>query len=196
MKVFTLRDMMVGENGFFKPEERRKTLFGNPVYPYISDINQILIFAEENMYVTEQSSKKVPELLGNLAKNDTDAFRLLDKMDKIELRNIRKVLMRPFYTLPYGTLVNNQLQFYRALHVDTACKMEISSLWLMNKEVVEILSGHILKPGVRSDLEQINDCLVPRKRANAKFSEDPERYPLGDEIAEWDEENKGWKLQM
>lgn len=187
-----MRDVLFGEDGIIKQEKKWGIPFlKTPNYGYL-DNNEVLIFAFGNMYATKVPKRKLKKFRAKLQEKENSVYWFLNTLDHIKLTDIKKALQRPSYSFANGFIMHdNTFKFYRALHVDTAHKVKLSSLWLLNKEIVALLSEHVTKPGVRTDLEKIDDHLVPKKRMSI-YGDKLERLPLGYENFYWSDETSEW----
>lgn len=92
-----------------------------------------------------------------------------DRIPSIKLSEIKKVKYRPEFEpviafgIADGHLYDTDVKFFRAVHHDTAPKLSMSSLWLIEPEITKIIAPHMTAPGIMTDFKQEGDFLVQRQ---------------------------------
>lgn len=191
MKIFALRDTIFSEEGL--PKLKPLLPFRKPYDRRHRDENNILIFNDGIMYSGSVLPKKLDKFLEQVKQIEDIPCEFQKDFTSIKLEETLKVLQRPGYNIG-GTLtmVGNDLRFYRVIHVDAKIKAKIPTLWLLNQEVVDIISPYVTKPGIRTDFEMIGNYLVPKRKMNSLYGDRIERLPLGDMDFYWSEEKGQW----
>lgn len=168
MKVFLLQDTLNANGCVFR---EYRTIFGRK--KTYTRPTQVLIFddALSTMYVTMNDSDAYKEFI--LAQEqETSAEATLSPIKPVALDKIKKVIYRPkfeprvMFGVADGAYHDTEIRFSYELPLGSPEINSISSLWLMNRDICDILAPYLTKTGMRSDLEYIADFIVPRYRLN------------------------------
>jgi hypothetical protein len=182
--------------------------------PDISQLSLKSELAKLNLFSKKQM-KSVPNSLicwdqtGYLLhlKTEKSASRYVSDLIKIDasLNETRKVTYRPkfepqiFGGLASGYMYDSDVNFYRAIHVDTAPFLSVNNLWLAVPEFAAILDKFLPTENLHSSLEKVGDFYVPRLKIKRNFL-NGDRLPsvrewVGDidNALEWNDAASEWQ---
>jgi hypothetical protein len=148
-------------------------------------ISQVLLFDDHGyMYANTASHmyhRKMLKMAQGGAFNHSDNHHYLIPhygWQKVLLNQIQKVLYRPSTSGMVSTWGDeDMIQLYRAVHIDTKVALDLHPAWMINAEVMELIGKHLTAHGVRSDLENVDGIVLPRRREYGYLSTSRETYP-------------------
>lgn len=209
-KIYILHDLLEKHDVVFK---RRGSKTQEPKKSF----REILVIDNDCLYAIDPEAKNLKyiykQILPNKALTSWESPAVLEKalasweslsewdkerIPSIKLSEIKKVKYRPEFEpviafgIADGYLYDTEVKFYRAVHHDTAPKLSISSLWLIEPEITKIIAPYMTAPGIMTDFKKEGDYLIQR-RPN---KERPFQDKLGHVYIsfEWDSQDGRWVL--
>jgi hypothetical protein len=118
---------------------------------------------------------------GDIAKADNEHFLTpAYGWKSVKLEQVKKVRTRTANSGPIGTLSGDDtIKLYRALHLDTMAAVELHPAWLIDTHLMKEIGSFLTAPGIRSDLECVEDIILPRRKEYGYWAQSRDSYPQG-----------------